>query len=85
MLTRPEEIFFANFVSCVLVIFAFDCAFLLFLTCSRLLILQSFKMDSGEESEVEVSSHDGEGEFNIFEEMLYRIVQNVAFVWPPFC
>ena len=36
-------------------------------------------MDSGEESEVEASSRDGEGE------TLYRVVRNVAFVWPPLC
>ena len=34
--------------------------FLLFLAYARSLVLQSFKMDSGEESEVEVSSEDGE-------------------------
>ena len=41
-------------------------------------------MDSDEESEVEVSSRDGEGEFSVFriflKEMLYRVVRNVAFV-----
>ena len=42
-------------------------------------------MDSDEKSEVEMSSRDGEGEFNIFEEMQYRVVRNVAFVWPPLC
>ena len=41
----------------------FGCAFKMFLTCARLLVLQSF---SGEESEVEVSSRDGEGEFSVF-------------------
>ena len=44
-------------------IFAFDSDFSLFSTCARLLILQPFKMDSSEGSEVEVSSQDGEGEF----------------------
>ena len=60
------EIFFANFVSCILAIFALGCAFLLFLTCARLLVLQSFKMDSGEESEATVSSRDDEGESGVF-------------------
>ena len=61
----------------------------MFLTCARLLVLQSFKTNSGKESEVEVSSRYGEGEFSsitrtkIFEEMLYCVVRNVAFVWPP--
>ena len=41
-------------------------SFLLFLICARLLVLQSFKMDFGEESEVKVSSCDGEGEFSVF-------------------
>ena len=40
--------------------------FLLFLICARLLVLQSFEMDFGEESGVEVSSLDGEGEFSVF-------------------
>ena len=78
MLTRPREIFFANFVSCVLEIFVYGCLFLLFLICARLLVLQFFKMDSDEESEVEVSSRNGEGEFSVFriflKEMLYRVV-----------
>ena len=43
-----------------------DVLFLLFLICARLLVLKSFKMDFGEESEVEVSSRNGEGEFNVF-------------------
>ena len=34
--------------------------------CARLLVLQSFKMDSGEELEVEVLPCDGEGEFSVF-------------------
>ena len=46
--------------------FVFGCAFLLFLTCAGLRVLQSFKMDPGVESEVEVSSCDGEGEFSVF-------------------
>ena len=66
MLTRPTEIFFANFIRCVLEIFVLGCPFLPFLICVRLLVLQSFKMDFGEESEVEVSSRDGEGEFGVF-------------------
>ena len=41
-------------------------SFLLFLVSAHLLVLQSFKMDFGEESEVEVSSCDGEGEFSVF-------------------
>ena len=51
---QAEEVFFAN------------CLFLLFLVSARLLVLQSFKMDFGEESEVKVSSRDGEGEFRVF-------------------
>ena len=66
LLTRHVEVFYANIVSCVLAIFAFGCAFLVFLTCARLLVLQSFKMDSGKESEVEVSSRDREEEFSVF-------------------
>ena len=46
-------------------------------------------MDFGEESEVKVSSRDGEGEFSVFriflKKRLYRVVRNVAFVWPPLC
>ena len=60
------EIFFANFVSYVLAIVAFGCAFLLFLTCARLLVLQSFKMYSSKESETTVSSRDDEGESSVF-------------------
>ena len=69
--------------------FVFGCPFLLFLICARLQVLQSFKMDSDEESEVEVSSRDGEGEFSVFrtflKEMFHRVVRNVAFIWPPLC
>ena len=93
MQTRHREIFFANFVSSVLAIFSLGCAFLLFLTDARLLVLQSFKLDSGEESEVEASSRNGEEwnlvvsyqkkKANIFKEMLYRVVRDVAFIWPP--
>ena len=57
-MTRPREIFFANFVSCVLEIFVSRCLFSLFLICARLLVLQSFEMDFDEESGVEVSSRD---------------------------
>ena len=46
-------------------------------------------MASDEESEAEVSSRDGEGEFSVFriflKEMLCRVVRNVAFVWPTLC
>ena len=49
-----------------LAVFSFGCAFKIILACTRLPHLQSFKMDSGEESEVEVSSRDGEGEFKVF-------------------
>ena len=62
--------FLANFVSCVLEIFVSGCPFLLFLICARLLILQSFKMDFGEESEVEMpvemSPRDVEVEHSVF-------------------
>ena len=64
MLTRLREIFFANVVSCVLKIFVFGCPFLLCLICARLAVLQSFKMDCGEVSEVEMSPRDCEEEFS---------------------
>ena len=42
------------------------------------MVLQSFEMDSGEESEVEMSSSDGEGELSLFiifpKKMLYSVV-----------
>ena len=41
-------------------------SFLTVLVSARLLVSQCFKMDFGEESEVEVSSRDSEGEFSVF-------------------
>ena len=43
LFTMPREILFANFVNCILAIFAFGYPFSLFLTCAHLLIFQSFK------------------------------------------
>ena len=44
LLTKPREIFFANFVSCVLAIFVFGCAFLSFFNfCLLAIVLQSLR------------------------------------------
>ena len=62
LLTRPRK--FSLKTSSVVFLKSSSLAvntFLLFLICACSLVLQSFKMDFGEESEVEVSSHDGEG------------------------
>ena len=69
LLTRPKDIFFANFVSGVLTIFAFGCASYCFYLGLVYLFYNLLRWILG----------------SISEEMLYRAVRNVVFVWRPLC